>query len=133
MARLTVATLACVAFLCMSGCLGSSRSESGVRIGNETLAQFKAGVTTEDWLLAVLGEPTSWAVVEGVEDTVVLRYSTGESAGGIGALFSGTATKNTAVVYFIVTNGVVTRFWADRAVETNFLGKPSETPPGVKE
>jgi hypothetical protein len=133
MMRLIVATLACGTLLFMGGCLGSSRSESGVRIGNETLAQFKAGVTTEEWLLAVLGEPTSWAFVEGVEDTAVLRYSTGESAGGVGAIFSGTASKNTAVVYFIVTNGVVTRFWADRAVETNFLGKPTESPPGVKE
>lgn len=37
----------------------SAPTQRGVRIRDETLKQFKAGVTTESWLLAVLGPPTS--------------------------------------------------------------------------
>ncbi len=107
-------------------------SETGIRIGDETLTQFKAGVTTEAWVLGILGEPTSQAVVEGVENTKVFRYSLGESATGLGAILSGQATRNTAVVYFIITDGIVTRFWADRAVERTMLGEPVEASGGEK-
>mgnify|MGYP003490284591 CR=1 FL=1 len=114
------------------GC-SSAPSQSGVRIGDETLKQFKAGVTTESWLLAVLGPPTSSSVVVNIHDTRVHRYALGESAGGLDALFSGEATKNTAVVYFIVTEGLVTRFWADRATDHTLLGAPVEHSAGEKQ
>ena len=126
-------TAACGAMFC-TGCISApQRAETGIRIGDETLNQFKAGVTTEQWLLAILGPPTSWAKVEGIDNTVVYRYSTGEASGGIGSVFSGGASKNTSVVYFIITDGVVTRFWADRAVERTLTGKPVEQPSGEKE
>lgn len=116
----------------LGGCLAARPNETGVRIGDETLAQFKAGVTTEAWLVAILGEPSSVGVVEDVANTRVYRYSTGERAGGLGSLLSGPASRNTAVVYFIITDGIVTRFWADRAVEYTVLGKPVEQPAGEK-
>lgn len=120
--------------LVLAGCLTAQPpSQTGVRIGDETLKQFKAGVTTEHWLLAVLGKPSSEAVVEGVEKTKVLRYALGEAAGGLGALFSGEASKNTAVVYFVVTDGIVTRYWADRAIERTLLGEPVEASSGEKQ
>lgn len=126
-------TAACGAMLC-TGCISApQRAETGIRIGDETLNQFKAGVTTEQWVLAILGQPTSWAKVEGVDNTVVYRYSTGEASSGIGSVFSGGASKNTSVVYFIITDGLVTRYWADRAVERTLTGKPVEQPSGEKE
>lgn len=138
MRRTPAATAAAACMACwlvgwLAGCAPSRPAEEGVRIGDETLRQFRAGVTTEAWLTAVLGPPSSWAAVAGVENTRVLRYATGESMTGLGALISGRSSRNTAVTYFIVTDGVVTRFWADRAVEPTLLGKRVEAPPGVKE
>lgn len=107
----------------LQGCVSSTPpAQAGIRVGDATLEQFKAGVTTEGWLVAVLGPPTSSSVVEGIENTKVFRYATGESASGLGSIFSGKASRNTAVVYFIITDGVVTRFWADRATERTLLG-----------
>lgn len=124
----------CLVLACGSGgCLSSpSKSQTGIRIGDETLEQFKAGTTTREWLIAILGEPTSKAVVEGVEGTEVYRYATGESSSGFGSVFSGGGIKNTSVVYFIITDGVVTRYWADRATERTLLGKEVEQPEGEK-
>lgn len=117
------------AILC--GCSAPSK-QTGVRIGDETLNQFEAGVTTEAWLLAVLGRPTSEAQVEGIPGTKVMRYALGESVGGLGTLLSGEASKNTSVVYFIATDGIVTRYWADRSVHYTLTGKPIDESSGVK-
>jgi len=120
--------------LLLTACVSSGPpSQSGIRVGDATLAQFKAGVTTESWLFAVLGHPTSSSPVEGVSNTTVHKYVSGESASGLGSLFTGNASKNTAIVFFIVTDGIVTRFWADRAVERDALGKPVETPAAEKQ
>ncbi|HVZ95154.1 MAG TPA: hypothetical protein VG797_11660 [Phycisphaerales bacterium] len=114
----------------IGGC--ASAPHTGVRIGDPTLKQFEAGVTTEAWVLAILGKPTSSAVVEGVENTKVLRYALTESKGGLFSLFTGSDGKTTSVVYFIITNGVVTRFWADREIERTTFGKAIEATGGVK-
>lgn len=115
-----------------SGC-SSPPQQTGVRVGDETLKQFEAGVTTEAWLLAVLGSPSAEASVEGVSNTRVLRYALGEATGGLGAIMAGDGSKNTAVVYFIVTDGIVTRYWADRAIEHTITGRAVEDTSGVKE
>jgi hypothetical protein len=117
----------------MAGCAGSRPSDTGIRIGDETLDQFEAGITTEAWLVAVLGEPTSSCEVEGVKNTKVFRYASGESASGLSSLFAGNSSRTTAVTYFIISEGIVTRFWADRATEYTLLGKPVEQPEGEKE
>lgn len=127
------AVIAVLSLAAAQGCSVSRPSEEGVRIGDETLAQFKAGVSTEAWLVAVVGPPSSSSVVAGVENTKVLRYATGEAMTGLSGFLSGRSQRNTAVTYFIVTDGVVTRFWADRAVEPTLLGKRVEAPSGVKE
>jgi hypothetical protein len=36
-------------------------------------------------------------------------------------------------VYFIVTDGIVTRFWADRAMQYTLTGRPVEESSGVKQ
>lgn len=130
---LTVLTRSAAA-LTLGGCISAQPpSQTGIRIGDATLEQFKAGVTTEDWLIAVLGEPTSQSEVKSIPNTKVFRYTLGEAAGGLGAIFSGEASKNTATIYFIITEGIVTRFWADRAIERTLLGTPVETSPGEKQ
>lgn len=126
-------SLAAALVLTLAGCAGTPPKQLGVRIGDETLKQFKVGVTTESWLLAVLGPPTSSSNVTNIENTKVFRYALGDAPGGLGALFSGQPAKNTAVVYFIITDGIVTRFWADRATETTLLGKPVESTGGEKQ
>ena len=115
-----------------TGCT-PARQHSGVRIGDETLRQFEAGITTEAWLLAILDEPTSESPVEGVEKTKVLRYAMTEYNSGLLSMFTGADRRTVAVVYFIITDGTVTRFWADREVErTSLLGEPIETTGGEK-
>ncbi len=118
----------------LGGCISGERTrESGIRVGDETLKQFEAGTTTEAWLLAVLGKPTSVAEVKGLPNTRVLRYATQETSGGVIGFFSGSSGRNVAVTYFIVTDGVVTRFWADRAVDRTLLGSAVERETGVKQ
>ncbi len=132
MSRAAKAWIVASAGLVLGGCAGGRPQETGIRIGDETLKQFEAGVTTEAWLLAILGPPTSAAVVEGVENTRVYRYTTGEAGGGLASVFSGKGGRNTSVVYFILTDGIVTRFWADREVRSGMLGGSREGPLGEK-
>jgi len=120
--------------LMLSGCISSQPiNESGVRIGDETLMQFKAGITTEAWLVAVLGEPTSQSWVRGVENTRVFRYATMERSSGLSSILSGKSGRTTSVTYFIITDGIVTRYWADRSKEFTMLGKPVESESGAKQ
>jgi len=120
------------ASLLLAAC-GSTTRMSGVRIGDETLRQFEPGQTTENWLLAILGPPTTRAAVVGVPSTEVLRYAlTEQSGGGLASLLTGRGSRNNAVVYFVVTDGVVTRFWADRQTERTITGRPVEDTSGEK-
>jgi hypothetical protein len=116
--------------LLSAGCVSSNL---GNRVGDETLRQFEAGVTTEAWLVAILGEPSTAAPVIGVENTKVFRYSLTEQRGGLMAMIYGDDRRTVSVVYFIITDGVVTRFWADRETGYTALGIPVETTGGVKE
>src|SRR5690606_15089989 len=55
MSRAAKAWIVASAGLVLGGCAGGRPQETGIRIGDETLKQFEAGVTTEAWLLAILG------------------------------------------------------------------------------
>ncbi|MGE3107904.1 MAG: hypothetical protein AB7G11_06415 [Phycisphaerales bacterium] len=116
----------------LAACASSAERDTGVRIGNETLKQFEAGITTEQWLVAILGPPTSQSPVLGVENTKVFRYATGRDNAGFLGFFTGNTSEITAVTYFIITDGVVTRFWADRETKYTALGNPVEQPSGEK-
>jgi hypothetical protein len=120
-------TLAATLLLALAACC-SAPSESGIRIGDKTLEQFKAGKTTEPWVLAVLGPPTSSANVEGEDDVHVLRYSLVQEHGGFFAsLFGSASSTSVSTIYFIVRKGVVDSFWADRAQTPGLFGG-GETP-----
>lgn len=127
----TIALLLLAAAL--AGCAGSNKAETGIRIGNETLKQFESGVTTRAWLVAVLGEPTSMSAVEGIPNTYVYRYATGSRSAGLASLLTGGGSSTSAVTYFIITDDLVTRFWADREMQYTALGSPVEQPSGEKQ
>lgn len=118
----TIATLTLAgAILSLSaGCLMTSHSsvkESGAKVSSVTLDQIRPGKTTEAWLLAAAGEPTTRREVDA--HTAILRYDhvTSSSSGGtIFLLFSGGSTKQkTSSVIFEVSDGVIQRYWTESA------------------
>ncbi|SRR5690554_1008629 len=121
MVRLIIRDLTVAAFLfCAAGCLITSHKathESGIEVGRGTLRQIEPGKTTEQWLLAALGEPTSRAIVRGPDDVHILGYShekMKKSRGSLFLLFSGSSKKiDKRTTYFEITNGVVTRYWVE--------------------
>jgi hypothetical protein len=114
----------------------STPSESGIRLGDDTLGQFKVGEATEDWVIAVIGPPTTRTDLPpdpNGESISILRYTSKEEAGGLTSLFSGSGSKTIATVYFIVRDGLVTQMWADRAKEKTLLGQSVEKQGGEKQ
>ena len=109
------------------GACSSVSTSTGIRIGDETLKHFKAGKTTENWILAILGEPSTTSPVEGEEDVKVLRYSLiQERSGGFISIF-GKSEETVSTVYFVVRKGVVEAFWADRAEAPGLFGGGDES------
>jgi hypothetical protein len=101
-----------------SGCLLTSSNttdESGVRVGAGTLRQVEVGRTTEDWLLATLGPPTSRNKVRG--ELEILGYDhqvVKKSNGSVFLLFAGSSKKvEKSSTYFELSDGVVTRYWTE--------------------
>jgi len=119
-----------ISWVLMTGCQAAGPSETGIRLGEETLAQFQPGETTEDWLISVIGPPTSRT--DRADGTSVLRYSTESKSTGLFAWFGGSGSKNTATIYFISRKGVISQFWADRQSERTLLGKEVEREDGEK-
>jgi len=103
-----------------AGCLFTSHSslkESGMKVSSVTLDQIRPGETTEAWLLAAAGEPSSRREVD--KNTAILCYdhvSTRSSGGTVFLLFSGHSTrKETTSVKFEVAGGVISRYWVESA------------------
>lgn len=101
------------------GCLvmkGHSVDESGVQVSQATLSQVEPGTTTEAWLLAVVGEPTSRRSID--DHTSILRYDytlTTAKGGAVFLLFAdGEQTRESTATVFEVTDGVIARYWQER-------------------
>jgi hypothetical protein len=114
--NLTIAALLFVT----SGCLltsSNSTKESGVPVGSSTLRQIELGRTTESWLVATLGPPTSRTPVRGPGEVELLSYNHSiarKSHGSVFLLFNGSSEKvDKNVTYFEITDGVVTKYWTD--------------------
>lgn len=116
----------------LAGCLVSSSNstqESGVRVSSTTLEQVVPNQTTEQWLIATLGDPTSrTAVQSGVPTDAnattvtgpkveILRYDfsrTERSAGAVFLIFGGASSRSEqSRAFFEVTDGIVTRAWRE--------------------
>lgn len=104
----------------MQGCLVTSSNtttESGIRVSEATLSQVEPGRTTEAWLIALLGEPSSRVAVKDRPGQEILRYdfSRVEASGGsVFLIFGGSSRRETNQrVFFEVTDGVVTRHWQE--------------------
>jgi hypothetical protein len=101
-----------------SGCLvskGSTVRASGTKVSQPTLSQIEPGKTTESWLLAVAGEPSSRRKID--DHTSILRYehsTTVRKGGSVFLLFRGheEKTEKSAAV-FEVTDGIITRYWTE--------------------
>lgn len=113
------------------GCQSDRQSQSGIRLGDETLRQFQVGEATEDWLIAVVGAPTSRTDLP--DGLSVLRYSTTEASTGVMNLISGKSSRTTSTIYFVVRDGVITQMWADRETERTLFGKEVERKSGEKQ
>jgi hypothetical protein len=112
--------LAFVFLFAAGGCLvtsGSKTTQSGASVSEVTLDQIRPGQTTEAWLVAAAGQPSSRAKVD--DHTEILRYDhveTRSSGGTVFLLFAGGSTRQkTTSVRFEVTDGVIQRYWTESA------------------
>jgi len=106
--------------IALSGCLiasSNSTYETGRRVTDNTKSQVHIGHTSDDWLVATLGEPTERSKVEGQDNVEIWRYSYNkreESGGTVFLLFAGSSSKTiSTTTYFELTDGVVTRYWSE--------------------
>lgn len=117
--------LASSAVLFLAAC-ASGPKETGIRLGDTTLSQFRVGEATESWVVAVVGPPTSrtdlWDEEKG-EHVAILRYVTKEEGSGIGSALGFGGSRTTATVYFVSRDGLITQMWADRATERTLTGQ----------
>lgn len=116
--QVTVGVFLAVFIMAASGCLiisGKTVHESGVKITDSTLRQIRIGETTEAWILATLGEPTTRTEVE--DGTVMLRYDhciTRAEGGAVFLIFAGgSETRTRSSTYFEIRDGIVTRVWSE--------------------
>lgn len=119
--QMTAFTLAFMCLFAAAGCLVTSSSktrESGTRLSQVTLNQIRPGETTEAWLLATAGEPTTRR--DAGDGTSILRYdfvTTTSSGGTVFLLFAGGSTKQqSSSVIFEVKDGVIQRYWTEATV-----------------
>ena len=109
-----------VAIAPVAGCLVSSTNkteESGVRVSGATFDTIQIGQTTEQWLIATLGQPASPTTADNQPGVEILRYEYSRverSAGSVFLIFGGsTSNTTTSRAFFEITNGVVTRYWQE--------------------
>lgn len=116
--RIVTLTLGFLFLFAAAGCLVTSSSkteESGTSVSQVTLNQIRPGETTEAWLIAAVGEPTTRR--DAGEGTTILRYehvTTTSSGGTVFLLFAGGSKKQkSSSVIFEVKDGVIQRYWTE--------------------
>jgi hypothetical protein len=100
----------------LSGCLISSRSretQSGTFVSETTFNQIQPGVTTKQWVLGTLGEPSLKTPLENGEELWKWSYcKTRESSGSLLFVFGGSSTSSTmGAAYVQFKDGVVSKSW----------------------
>lgn len=102
----------------LPGCLVSGSSSTKVRgeyIGPATFNEIEPGVTTVDWVRAVMGEPTSRACLADGSEIWKWSYERRHSSrGGVFLLVGGSSKEETKGATFVqIKDGVVTKAWRD--------------------
>ena len=99
----------------LSGCLigaDSSQTRTGNYVAESTFAQIEPGKTTEGWVKATLGEPTTRAAAD---DTVVWSYKYTEKYDSSGAVFlifgAHNSSETTHTAFVEIKDGVVLKKW----------------------
>lgn len=114
-----IIVLCAVLGLVLSGCI-SSRSdvrygEKGPVVGGETLRQIRVGVTSREWLLGTLGEPTS--ETQTPNGTEILKYVYTKKVDSDLDVFIfldfDDKREERTVLYFEIADGVVSRYWKE--------------------
>lgn len=116
--RPILAALLAASTLFMSGCLfsGSSKTvQSGTYVGHATFAQIEPGVTDQEFVLAVLGPPSSRATLhDGAELWKWEHTSRRSSSGSVLFLMASNSHRETRNVTFVLLrDGIVERAWQD--------------------
>lgn len=119
--RHVVLDLTIAAFLfTATGCLvGTSNKvqESGTAVGDSTLRQVEIGKTTESWLIATLGPPSTRAKVSDQPGVEVFSYNhkvVRNSKGHIFLLYAGSNQKlESSRTFFELHDGVVAKYWSE--------------------
>lgn len=107
---------AIVAILMLSGCLISSNTSehrSGNYVADSTFNQIQPGKTTEGWVDATLGKPTSTSRLD--DGTEIWKYSYTEhhdSSGAVFLIFGGSNSSETSHTAFVeIHHGIVRKAW----------------------
>lgn len=113
--RLSAVLIAAMAFTSV-GCLvatSSTTKRQGNYVAQSTLDNILPGKTSNAWIVATLGEPTSKTVLEPGHELWKYSYKeTHESGGAIFLLYAGGNGKVADGTVFVeLTDGVVTKFW----------------------
>ena len=114
--RLLLAALATAVITLGTGCLitaNSHETRKGTYVSESTFAQIRTGQTTEDWVRATLGPPTSETVLQ--DGGRILKWSYTEhheSSGAVFLIFGGHSEKDTDHTAYVETHdGVVSKAW----------------------
>jgi hypothetical protein len=115
--QLVIGCLACVSFL-TTGCLVTGdhhESTTGTQVSDSTFKQIQLNKTTEDWVHATLGPPTSERLLR--DGGRILKYTyteRRESSGAVFLIFGGHDEKRIDHTAFIeVHDGLVTKAWRE--------------------
>lgn len=102
--------------LAASGCLvtsNSSQKRSGNYVADTTFDQIKPGQTTEGWVDATLGKPTSISRLD--DGTEIWKYTYSErhdSSGAVFLIFGGASSEEKTHTAFVeIKDGIVRKAW----------------------
>ncbi|MCK4873782.1 MAG: hypothetical protein KAS72_13755 [Phycisphaerales bacterium] len=117
----TCTFLAVIAAGCtLTGCVSGSSDVkvTGRHVGATTVEQIEPGVTTESWVLATLGEPSSRSPVETIDGPgEIWRYDwdvRDHSSGWVFPFVTGSSKMDYAgAAYVELRDGIVIRAWRD--------------------
>lgn len=116
--RLASATALIAATLPLGGCLVSGSSKetmSGTYVGPSTFAEIEPGTTTEKWVLAALGEPTSKSTLDDGSSLWKWAFRKDRSSSSaVFLVFGGSSRKETEGATFVqIRDGIVVKAWQD--------------------